>query len=401
MKLGTLLMQTDGFSSVATVACYSRARELAAAQGQNDKYVQICGGIAASLWAAGHFDEVLGLLGPLAGHHPAGLKPMSRVLLGGADGLSRLSLGALDEARALTDDALRELATMQPEERMDIGGVDPRIVALTQSVSISVNHGMLEHADEGTREALRIADARDHAPSRSWAMSLARWMAFRHGDMAESIRLSQQSLESAERMGFKTRLGSGRILMGRAVVASGRIEEGTRLLQEGFAMWAALGARAGAPNSLRSLPTCWSMPAARTMPRRLCAPVRSSRRSRRSASLPPNWRGCALGCCNRQGIRMQPRQASFRRSRLPKVRAQGCSRCALRLIWRACCRARAGTARLRLGCARLSMRCPKGWTSAMPCGQRPRCRRVGLDSPDRQICDRRGDDVGYLCLVFR
>lgn len=246
MKLGNLLMQTEGFSSVATVACYSRARELAAAQGQNDKYVLICGGIAASLWAAGHFDEVLGLLGPLASHHPEALKPMSRVLLSVLMGLSRLSLGALDEARALTDDALHELATMQPEERMDIGGVDPRIVALTQSVSISVNQGMLEHADEGTREALRIADARDHAPSRSWAMSLARWMAYRHGDMEESIRLSQQLLESAERMGFKTRLGSGRILMGRAVVASGRIEEGTRLLQEGFAMWAALGARAGA-----------------------------------------------------------------------------------------------------------------------------------------------------------
>ena len=246
MKLGNLLMQTEGFSSVATVACHSRARELAAAQGQNDKYVQICGGIAASLWAAGRFDEVLGLLSPLANHHPEGLKPMSRVFLSVLMGLSRLSLGALDEARALTDDALHELATMQPGERMDIGGVDPRIVALTQSVSISVNQGMLEHADEGVREALRIADTRDHPPSRSWAMSLARWMAYRHGDMEESIRLSQQLLESAERMGFKTRLGSGRILMGRAVVASGRIEEGTRLLQEGFAMWASLGARAGA-----------------------------------------------------------------------------------------------------------------------------------------------------------
>jgi predicted ATPase len=135
---------------------------------------------------------------------------------------------------------------MRPDERMDVSGVDPRIVALTQSVSISVNQGRLAQADQGTREAVRIAEARDHAPSRSWAMSLARWMAFRHGDMEESIRLSQQLLELADRMGFKTRLGSGRLLMGRAVVAAGQVEAGTRLLQEGYAMWAALGAKAGA-----------------------------------------------------------------------------------------------------------------------------------------------------------
>jgi class 3 adenylate cyclase/tetratricopeptide (TPR) repeat protein len=246
MKLGSLLMQTEGFASAATVACHSRARELASEQGQNDKYILVCGGIAASLWAAGRFDEVLGLLGPLSRHDAEGLKPMSRVFLAVLLGLTKLSLGALGEARTLTDDALRELAAMRPDERMDISGVDPRVVALTQSVSISFHQGLLDRADQGTREALQIAQARDHAPSRSWAMSLARWMAFRHGEMDESIRLSQQLLDMAERMGFDARLGSGRILMGRAVVASGRVEEGTSLLQEGFAKWSALGAKAGA-----------------------------------------------------------------------------------------------------------------------------------------------------------
>jgi predicted ATPase len=141
---------------------------------------------------------------------------------------------------------MRELATLPAEQRQDINGVDPRVLMLTQSVSISVHQGLLEQADAETLEALRIADERQHPPTQAWALSLARWMAYRQGDMDESIRLSQQLLELAERMGFKTRFGTGRMLMGRAMLAAGRIDEGTALLKEGHAMWSALGARAGA-----------------------------------------------------------------------------------------------------------------------------------------------------------
>jgi class 3 adenylate cyclase/tetratricopeptide (TPR) repeat protein len=246
MKLGTLLMQTEGFSSAATVACHSRSRELAARLGRNDEYVRACGGFAASLWSAARFDEVLRLLRPLALDDAPKLKPMSRVFLAVLIGLARFSLGELDEARAATEDAMRELEAMPAADRIDISGVDPRVVALTQSVSVSVHQGLLDRADADTRRAMAIAQERDHAPSKSWAMSLARWMAYRQGDMETSVRLSQQLLELAERMGFKTRLGSGRILMGRAVVAAGRVDEGTRLLKEGFAMWSSLGAQAGA-----------------------------------------------------------------------------------------------------------------------------------------------------------
>ena len=245
LKLGNLLMQIEGFGSPATVACHTRARELATRLGKNDKCVLACGGIAASLWAAGRFDDVLGLLGQLAGDDPAGLRPMSRVFLSILTGLARQSLGALREAREATNDALRELASIPAEGRQDINGVDPMVLALAQSVSLSVHEGRLERADADTRAALQIAQARDHAPTRAWALSMARWMAYRHGDMDESIRLAQQVLDLSERMGFKARLGSGRMLMGRAVVAAGRVDEGARLLHEGFAMWASAGARAG------------------------------------------------------------------------------------------------------------------------------------------------------------
>ena len=244
-KLGNLLMQIEGFGSAATVACHTRARELASRLDQNDKCVLACGGIAASLWAAGRFEDVLGMLGQLACDDPASLRPMSRVLLALLRGLAKFNLGALDEARAATDDALRELTSIPPAARQDVNGVDPMVLVLAQSVAVSVHEGKLEQADAETLEALQIAQARDHVPTRAWALSLARWMAYREGDMEESIRLSQQVLDLSERMGFKSRLGSGRLLMGRAIVASGRVDEGARLLHEGFGMWSSAGLRAG------------------------------------------------------------------------------------------------------------------------------------------------------------
>jgi len=245
LVLGNLLMQTEGFGSPATVASHTRAQELATRQGQADKCVLACGGIAASMWSNGRFDDVLGLVGRLAGDDPSRLRPMSRVLLAVLTSLAQLSLGALEAARSATDQALRELSAMPPEERQDINGVDPVVLMLTQSVTLSVHQGLLDRADADTRLVLQIAQARDHPPTRAWALSLARWMAFRHGDMDESIRLAQQVLELSERMGFKTRLGSGRVLMGRAVVAAGRVDEGAHLLREGFATCSAMGARTG------------------------------------------------------------------------------------------------------------------------------------------------------------
>ena len=245
-KLGNLLMQTEGFGSGATVASFSRARELALQLGQIDQYAVVCSAIAASLWSAGRFDEVLALLGPLGGDELARLRPMSRVFRAIVMALAQFSLGALSESRALIDEAMRELAAVPPEARLDIVGVDPQIVALTQSIALNVNQGFLDRADAEVEAGLQIAQARNHAPSRSWALSQARWRAFRQGDMAESIRMSRELLEVAERLNFKTRLGSGRILLGRAIVAAGRVDEGVALLKEGFAMWSALGAQAGA-----------------------------------------------------------------------------------------------------------------------------------------------------------
>jgi len=245
MKLGHVLMQTEGFTSAATVASFVRSRELASQLGQTDTCVIACSAFGATLWAGGRFEEGLALLEQFGPGEVAAMKPMSRVFRDVVAGLLTLHLGRLEEAETLVQSTLRELASMAPEERQDVSGADPRVVALSQAVSVCVCKGLLEQADAHTLAAMAVAHERGHPPTLAWAMSLDRWMAFRHGDMERSIRLSQERLALAERLGFDSQLGSGRMLMGRAMVGLGQVDQGTRLLQEGFALWSSDGSQTG------------------------------------------------------------------------------------------------------------------------------------------------------------
>ena len=245
MNLGSVLMQIEGFASEPTMAAFARARELASALGRVDDYVMACAAFGATLWGAGRYEEELELLEQIGADDLARLRPMSRVFHSVVLGLLKFHLGALDEASHLIESTMRDLASVAPAERLDISGVDARVLALTQAISIRVHQGRLDDADAYTDDALRIAQERDHEPTWAWAHAMARWRAFRHGNWAESIRESRATLEIAERLGFTTRLGSGKMLLGRSLVAAGEVDEGARLLREGYALWSADGSPTG------------------------------------------------------------------------------------------------------------------------------------------------------------
>jgi len=175
----------------------------------------------------------------------ARLRPMSRVFHAIVRGLIKLYLGEFDESHVLMTEAMRTLALVPPQERLDIGGIDAGVVARMQCINACVCMGRLEQADALTLEAIEIARRRNHPPTLTWVLSLQRWMAFRHGDMAESMRLSRERQALSERLGSDSQPGSALMLLGRAMVGSGQVEEGTRLLQEGFAVWAVDGSQTG------------------------------------------------------------------------------------------------------------------------------------------------------------
>ncbi|MBK6864487.1 MAG: AAA family ATPase [Ideonella sp.] len=245
MKLGHVLMQTDGFAAEATIASFERARELASRLGQTDACVVACSAFGASLWAGGRFDEGLALLEQFGPEELAALKPMSRVFRALVVGLIKFHLGALDEAHGIAQATLRELAAMPAQDLQDVSGADARVVALTQAVAVCVPLGLLEQADAYTNAAIQVAQERAHPPTQAWVLSLERWMAYRHGDVEESIRLSKARLALTEGLGLDSQFGAGKVLLGRAMVAFGQVEEGAQLLHEGFARLSGDGSQTG------------------------------------------------------------------------------------------------------------------------------------------------------------
>ena len=241
MKLGTLLMQTDGYGAAQTIRSFGRGRELASQLGQIDVIVLACAGLGATLWAEGRFHDMIEMQGRFEADELARLQPMSRVFRSVVLGLAEFHLGHIDAAWQHTRDAAHELAPIEGAARQDIGGVDPAVIVLAQTISICVHRGLLDTADACTAQVLVIAERRGHEPTRAWALSLERWRAFRRGDVAESARLARESLLLSERLGFQTRIATGRLMLGRALVAAGQLDEGRRLLSEGFAQWTASG----------------------------------------------------------------------------------------------------------------------------------------------------------------
>ena len=143
------------------------------------------------------------MLGHLGTEEIASLKPMSRVFRALVLGLAELHLGDLPGAAAHSAEAMRELETVPPAERVDIGGIDPVVMVLSQIIAILVNQGYLEQAAAAT--ARSIDDRRAARPPADAGLGAVAGAlgAFRRGDLAESMRLSRELLVLAERLGFQ------------------------------------------------------------------------------------------------------------------------------------------------------------------------------------------------------
>jgi class 3 adenylate cyclase len=246
VKLGALLMQTDGFGAPQTVRSFERARELALQLGRIDAFVIACAGVSATLWSEGRFREAIEVQEQLAPRDLARLNPMGRVFREVLYGLVLLHRGEFESAWSHMCEARRVLDDVPAQQRQDIGGVDARVVVLAQCVAIRHHQGYLDQADAMTTSAIDIAEQRGHAPTRLLALGMARWRAFRRDEHEASVRLAREALALAEQLGFRTRIATSLTLLGRALVAAGDVDAGAAMLREGYARRAAVAGPATA-----------------------------------------------------------------------------------------------------------------------------------------------------------
>jgi tetratricopeptide (TPR) repeat protein len=243
LQIGNALFLTEGFTSQRANESYARARDLAVALDRPDEHVQACGGLTAKLNAAARFNEAVGLLETFGPAELERMKPMARVSRLIRMGYPRMLRGELAEAGRILAEARREIENVRPEDWQSVAAVDPPIAVLTILTQNLTYQGLLSSAEACACEGLAFAERRQRAPNLVWALYNTGMMSALKGDWTDSITCFTRALELADRYGEKARGALAKWGLGRALVATGQIGDGTRLLREGYSGWTRFGGR--------------------------------------------------------------------------------------------------------------------------------------------------------------
>ena len=241
IRLGNAAVQSEGFASPTARQNYERARDLGVSLDRPNEHLLACGGIAACLGAAGQLGEAMAILQGIGPAELARVKPMSAVNRLVRMGYVGLLQGESIQSGRRLEDARREMEHVTLPEWQPIAGADPP-VAILFFLSLNLAYrGQLATAHKRARECLEIAERRKHAASLVTARINMGWMSAAKGDWADEAAHQTVGLEIADRYGVKSQGPYARFYLGRALVATGQLDEGLRLLREGYSEWIQVG----------------------------------------------------------------------------------------------------------------------------------------------------------------
>jgi tetratricopeptide (TPR) repeat protein len=238
-----VLFQTEGFTSPFANESYASARDLATSLDRPDEHLQACIGIALGLTAEGRFCEAIAMLERYGPAELPRVNPMTRVSRLIHMGCLRTLRGQLAEGWSNLAEARRELQNVRTEDRQPRSVTDP-LVAILMFLAMNLTcQGLLSSADACAREGLGISEQLNHSFSRVRALDQNGVMSDLRGDWSEAISRFTRALELAERYGLKASGAVAKFRLGRALVATGQLDDGTRLLREGYSGWTTFGGR--------------------------------------------------------------------------------------------------------------------------------------------------------------
>ncbi|MDM0109888.1 adenylate/guanylate cyclase domain-containing protein [Variovorax sp. J22R24] len=250
LKQGHALSVSHGYGSRETYRSYERAREIAQELGRLNDFVRAWASSAPTLFGAGRPGEVIRSISQVSAEAidslPAALRIEALTILGVSNfllGNSRPSWDSLEAAMEL-DDAIR-LTHVHP-----IGGADPAIAIRAYMARCATFCGHFNQASSVTADAMRIAEAGGHPPTIAWATQAAVQVELTKGSFAQAETMAVALIEFSERFGIKTRVSTSLVLLGRARIALGNLEEGIELVQRGCDLWANFGGKFHLPELL-------------------------------------------------------------------------------------------------------------------------------------------------------
>ena len=241
LRLGDALITAEGHASARAADCFVVARELATRSGRDDRYVEACSGLGSTLYAAGRFNDVIGVFTTLRPEQVAQLGPMSRLSRAIRLGIAHLCLGRILEADALLAEARTTYPSVPRDDGRLLGGALPFMPVLAYSARLEALCGRLELAEVRCSEALALANTSNHPPTSAWALQMCAWAACMRGQFDLAAQMAEQTIALACEHGFPARVAHGTFLLGWARVGAGQTDEGHPLLAKGYADWDSSG----------------------------------------------------------------------------------------------------------------------------------------------------------------
>ena len=243
MKLGAVLMNSEGYRSPATHSALSRALELAKELGDVARYVTAFAAGTPTMYSVGQFADVLAAMQRIRPEALVNVDARVRFEHLVSTGIPQFHLGRYIDAWRALDAARRISDTASDLQGHMMGGGASRVSTRGYAARVRAYSGYLDDAKELTDSARSIADQMGHAPTTAWAYHLAAITAILKGDMAEAARLARIVIDIGERIGIPMRVGIGMMHLGQVLLATGKIDEATVQIRKGYETWSTIGGR--------------------------------------------------------------------------------------------------------------------------------------------------------------
>ncbi len=242
LELGSVLTQVQGYGSAESLRASERARAIATATNDPERYVEACRSTASVLAASGRLREAMGLFAPMTDDDLQRLSPMGRASRAWMLGASLVMLGEQQAAAVHLSAAVREIERVEAAQERFLAGVEPRAAILAWVRANRWYLGQPEQARALADETAALAQRSGHAPAIALALQVRGMALLCAGDAPAALAASRQLREVSERFEIPHRLASALIIQGQAEIAAGDVDAGERSLREGFERWCETGA---------------------------------------------------------------------------------------------------------------------------------------------------------------
>ena len=228
MRLGTMLGQSDGFTSSSMLDCFSRARARALAERMHDAetFVAASAAMGGVLLSRGQPDEVEPLFRPLTASQVASLSLRNRL---NRDAILAIAMSQAGDQRRAWPMMLAtrdELIAEWPGARRTPGVLFRTVNLLVHAAYAALLQGRMAEADDLSRDALDRASETGDGAATAYALGSRAMVLTDLGRSGEGRGLAERALTISRTQGLGPWLILASMSIGLIAVDQGAIDEG-------------------------------------------------------------------------------------------------------------------------------------------------------------------------------